>query len=214
MIKAFVIAPTPLMQAGLQTLLSSPDIQVMGAASSIRSDSRYTNTLADADVLVLANRDLLDETTLSRALGDITSKRLGLVVLSEDNGVVGTLRALGLKGWGIVSPDAPAPELQTTVAAVAQGLIVMPPAVMERLLGQRPVVENLNLEPLDEPLTARESEVLELLGQGLSNKLIARQLNISEHTVKFHISSLYNKLGASSRTEAISYGARRGLITL
>jgi len=66
----------------------------------------------------------------------------------------------------------------------------------------------------DEPLTSREHEVLDLLGQGLSNKQIARRLAISEHTVKFHVSSLYAKLGATSRTDAVSRGARRGLITL
>lgn len=65
-----------------------------------------------------------------------------------------------------------------------------------------------------EALTAREREVLELLSRGLPNKLIARKLQISEHTVKFHVSSIYAKLGASSRTDAISRGVRRGLITL
>jgi DNA-binding NarL/FixJ family response regulator len=63
-------------------------------------------------------------------------------------------------------------------------------------------------------LTAREHEVLELVGLGLSNKLIARQLQISEHTVKFHVSSISNKLGASSRTDAVRRGLRHGLITL
>ena len=66
----------------------------------------------------------------------------------------------------------------------------------------------------DEALTTREREVLELLSRGLPNKLIARRLQISEHTVKFHVSSIYAKLGASSRTDAVSRGVRRGLITL
>jgi DNA-binding CsgD family transcriptional regulator len=66
----------------------------------------------------------------------------------------------------------------------------------------------------DEALTSREREVLELLSQGLPNKLIARRLQISEHTVKFHVSSIYAKLGATSRTDAVSRGVRRGLITL
>jgi DNA-binding NarL/FixJ family response regulator len=66
----------------------------------------------------------------------------------------------------------------------------------------------------DEALTAREREVLELLSRGLPNKLIARRLQISEHTVKFHVSSIYAKLGATSRTDAVSRGVRRGLITL
>ena len=70
------------------------------------------------------------------------------------------------------------------------------------------------VEELSDPLTARESEVLDLLGHGLSNKMIARELHISEHTVKFHISSLYSKLAVSNRAEAVSQGARRGLISL
>ena len=63
-------------------------------------------------------------------------------------------------------------------------------------------------------LTGREREVLELLGQGLSNKLIARRLTISEHTVKFHVGAIFTKLGASSRADAVSRGARSGLIVL
>ena len=75
-------------------------------------------------------------------------------------------------------------------------------------------LDNIDVVLPDEALTARESEVLELLSRGLPNKLIARRLQISEHTVKFHVSSIYAKLGASSRTDAVSRGVRRGLITL
>jgi len=82
------------------------------------------------------------------------------------------------------------------------------------LLGQSAMLESITYELLDEPLSGRGREVLEHLSQGLSNKMIARQLGISEHTVKFHVSSLYTKLGASSRADAVSRGARRGLITL
>ena len=63
-------------------------------------------------------------------------------------------------------------------------------------------------------MTPREREVLGLLGRGLSNKMIARDLQISEHTAKFHVSSIYAKLGVASRTEAVSLGARLGLILL
>jgi DNA-binding NarL/FixJ family response regulator len=69
-------------------------------------------------------------------------------------------------------------------------------------------------EPPAEPLTAREAEVLALLSLGLPNKQIALRLQISEHTVKFHIAAIFAKLGAASRTEAVSIGARQGLITL
>ena len=65
-----------------------------------------------------------------------------------------------------------------------------------------------------ESLTPRERDVLELLGEGLSNRAVATRLGISEHTVKFHVASIYGKLGASSRAELIRRAARRGLITI
>jgi DNA-binding NarL/FixJ family response regulator len=69
-------------------------------------------------------------------------------------------------------------------------------------------------EPVVEPLTSREGDVLELLAEGLSNRRVAERLGISEHTVKFHVASIYGKLGASSRAELIRRAARRGLITI
>ena len=65
-----------------------------------------------------------------------------------------------------------------------------------------------------EPLSPREIEVLRLIADGLSNKIIAWKLNISEHTVKFHINSILSKMRAGSRTEAVMLGLRRGLIPL
>jgi DNA-binding NarL/FixJ family response regulator len=67
---------------------------------------------------------------------------------------------------------------------------------------------------LIDPLTDREMEVLQLIAQGLANKQIAANLSISEHTVKFHVSSIYTKLGVGNRTEAVRMGVRRGLILL
>jgi DNA-binding NarL/FixJ family response regulator len=98
------------------------------------------------------------------------------------------------------------------VVAIGQGLIVLPPTLASRLLTQRPA--EIGLDPAIEPLTPRELEVLELMGQGLPNKQIARALQISEHTVKFHISAIFAKLGAASRTDAVGRAARQGLIAL
>ena len=67
---------------------------------------------------------------------------------------------------------------------------------------------------IDEPLTPREIQVLELLAEGLPNKAIARRLGISDQTVKFHVSSISGKLGAANRTDAVRRAVRRGLITL
>ena len=70
------------------------------------------------------------------------------------------------------------------------------------------------VDPLAEPLTPRETEVLALVAEGLSNKAIAGELGISDQTVKFHVSSIAGKLGATSRTDAVRRAVRRGLLIL
>lgn len=205
--RVFVVAPTPTLRAGLRSMLGSveaADLFVVGEAGS-SAGPVLDPLLSEADVVLVADEELLEETALSVSEDGTQS----LLLLSEDEGVTSRLRALALRGWGVVSHDAPSDELGAAVAAVAQGLTVLPKSLAERLLDEPAAVEELS-----EPLTARESEVLDLLGHGLSNKMIARQLHISEHTVKFHISSLYSKLDVSNRAEAVSQGARHGLISL
>lgn len=201
--RVFVVAPSPVMRAGLRSMLAAVDVEVVGQAPALAGAEP---ALSEADVVLLAEEDLLEEAAL--ALAD-DETRQALLVLSGDEGAVGKLRTMPLKGWGVVPPDAPPEELGAAAAAVGCGLVVLPPSLTERLLGAPAAVEELS-----EPLTARESEVLALLGRGLPNKLIARELSISEHTVKFHVSSVYAKLGVTNRAEAVSQGARRGLISL
>ncbi len=202
--RVFVVAPTPMVRAGLRSMLEAADLVVVGEAGSPAGPVPEPS-LSDADVLLVADEESLEETALAVAEDGTQS----LVLLSDDEGAASKLRDLSLRGWGIVPPDAPSEELGAAVAAAAQGLVVLPKAAAEEVLGESTVVEELS-----EPLTAREGEVLALLARGLSNKMIARELHISEHTVKFHISSLYAKLGVSNRAEAVSRGARHGLISL
>jgi DNA-binding NarL/FixJ family response regulator len=208
MTRVLVAAPTPMLRAGLHTMLATPDLQVVGEAST---PEQLANALSGVEVVVVS--ETLWEGA-ARLLGAGAEPAPALIVLSDDERLAGTLRGLPLRSWGLVPPDATAAELQAAVTAAAQGLIVLAQPLGERLLGGRVAVAALPAEEGDEPLTSREHEVLDLLGQGLSNKQIARRLGISEHTVKFHVSALYAKLGAASRTDAVSRGARRGLITL
>ena len=116
--------------------------------------------------------------------------------------------------WGVLSPNATEDELAAAVRAVGEGLWVGAPGLVKsliRLPGRR---ESSGEESLVEPLTAREMEVIQLMAQGLANKQIALALGISEHTVKFHLSSLYAKLNSTSRTEAVKRGIELGLISL
>ncbi len=201
------MAPTPVTRAGLRSMLANiegTDVRVVGEAASPTEPD--PSALSEADVILLADEELFEEVAI--ALSEDGTQ--ALVLISDDDHALPRLRALPLRGWGVVPPDAPPEELAAATTAVTQGLIVLPKPLTERLL-QEPAAP---VEELAEPLTAREGEVLELLSRGLSNRLIARELHISEHTVKFHISSLYAKLQVNNRTEAVSQGARHGLISL
>jgi DNA-binding NarL/FixJ family response regulator len=192
-------------RAGLRSMLAAVEdvgVEVVGESGQLADDAPALST---SEVVLVGDEELLEEAAL--AVSEDGSQ--GLVLVSEEEGAVARLRALPLRGWGVVPPDAPPEELGAAVAAVAQGLVVLPRAVADGALAEAPVAEELS-----EPPTAREGEVLGLLAQGLSNKQIARELSISEHTVKFHISSLYTKLGVGNRAEAVSRGARYGLISL
>ena len=109
-------------------------------------------------------------------------------------------------------PDATASEVLAALVAVGQGLVVLTQTQAERLLPARP--RRQDLPRLIEALTPREIEVLRLMGDGLVNKEIAGRLGISEHTAKFHVASILGKLQASSRTDAVAQGMRRGLIPI
>ena len=203
--RVFIVALAPMARAGLRSMLEAADlsgVEVVGGAASLAASDP---ALAEADVLLVADEGLLEDAAPSLADDDPQA----MLVLAEDESAVPKLRALAPRGWGILPPDAPSEELEAAVVAVARGLVVLPEPMTGRLLG---TLEGAGEPP--EPLTARESEVLGLIGQGLSNRMIARELHISEHTVKFHISSLYAKLGVGNRAEAVSRGARHGLISL
>lgn len=118
---------------------------------------------------------------------------------------------------GALLRDATPDEIVPAITAVAGGLITLDRRLAVDLFAasQRvaaPAVERPSTS--DEPLTARELEVLQLMAQGLPNKTIAARLHISEHTAKFHVSAIMMKLGAASRTEAVTRGARLGLLIL
>jgi deazaflavin-dependent oxidoreductase (nitroreductase family) len=201
-IGVLIAAPTPMMRAGLRAMLETDELRVVGEASSLNDlDAAQT----DIDAFVIAG-ELPAEELLRSVVGE---EHPAIVVLSDSAQTVESLRSLPLRGWSILPLDASSDELQAAVMSAAQGLVTLSLTVAERLFN---AAQPLDAGELRENLTSRELEVLALLSQGLPNKLIARELGISEHTVKFHVSALYTKLGASSRTEAVSLGARHGLI--
>ena len=108
---------------------------------------------------------------------------------------------------GVLPADATSEQIDAAIRAVAAGLVVRAAGTLRPTFGAIP-------EPEPSLLTPREVEVLAAIGNGFSNKAIARQLGISQHTVKFHVESLMRKLGAASRAEAVHSGLRQHLIEM
>ena len=197
-----IVSPNSALRIGLRELLGrQPDIQITGEAVDLEGIHEM-----ETEVLVLAS------VSSARLLESrITSPNL---VLTDDVESVRAVLGSNVRAWGVLSPYATEDELAAAVRAVGEGLWVGAPSLVGGLMRLPRSGESLGEESLIEPLTAREKEVLQLMAQGLANKQIALSLGISEHTVKFHLSSLYAKLGVSSRTEAVRRGIELGLISL
>lgn len=151
------------------------------------------------------------------ALDALTAQRYtdlprAAVILSDDPTLPLVLARAGLRGWACLARDADAEQLDLAVRSVEAGLVLLDLPLAVTSLS--PATTLSAPAPVAEPLTPRELQVLQLVAQGLPNKGIARRLGISENTAKFHVSSVCGKLGASSRTEAVTIAARRGLILL
>lgn len=221
MIRALVCAPTAAARADLQRRLAAAgDITVVASVSDVRAIPAADLERVWPDVIVAAlDADAIDYLKSHRdaRFGDAgVAPRPPIVIVDNERAVRSLADAVRANIQGVVAPDASAEELLAAIRAVAAGLFVAQPDVVTSIAGASPA-RGVRLAPVDETahaLTAREIEVLQMLAGGLGNKEIARRLAISTHTVKFHIAAIMHKLGASSRTEAVTLGIRRGLIFL
>ena len=202
MIRVTIVSPNSALRIGLRELLSrQPDIKVVGETIDLESVNEN-----ETEVVVLTS------VSSARLLENKTS--FAILFLTDDVNSIRSMLNSSSQAWGVLSADATEDELVAAVRAVGEGLWVGAPGLVGdliRLSGRR---ESSSEDSLVEQLTAREMEVIQLMAQGLANKQIALALGISEHTVKFHLSSLYAKLGISSRTEAVKRGIELGLISL
>jgi DNA-binding NarL/FixJ family response regulator len=202
LIRVTIVSPNSALRIGLRELLSrQTDIKVVGETVDLESVNEI-----ETEVVVLAS--------VSSARLIESKSTFAVLFLTDDIHSVRSMLNSNAHAWGVLSPDATEDELVAAVRAVGEGLWVGAPGLVGdliRLSGRR---ESSSDDSLVEQLTAREMEVIQLMAQGLANKQIALKLGISEHTVKFHLSSLYAKLGISSRTEAVKRGIELGLISL
>lgn len=204
MIRVMVVSPYPTVRAGLRAVVEeTADLEVV--ERGLVSDSA-TSARDGADVA------LVDGEVGAGAVDSLAAGNPGLAIVLLGGELPGDLGARSAPR-GYLRRDASGEEILSAVRTVAHGLTVVDPARLPELL---PASERPRPAAAEdgEVLTRREMQVLQLIADGLPNKTIAVQLGISEHTAKFHVSSVLAKLGALSRTEAVSTAARRGLLAL
>jgi NarL family two-component system response regulator YdfI len=199
-IRLLIAAPSAVMRAGLETLAgASADVDLVGSFPDLA-----------------AVEDLHPDVVLTAIpLEDIPPPVNGhvpaLVLLTDESQPGWTADALRLGVRAMLSRDATASEILAAVEAAASGMAVLDPRELDALLRAASAVHTSGEAA---SVTARELEVLRMMADGAANKTIAWKLDISEHTVKFHVASILGKLHAASRTEAVTMGIRQGRILL
>ncbi|HYW13286.1 MAG TPA: response regulator transcription factor [Longimicrobium sp.] len=217
MIRVLVAAASPVVRAGLEAVIAGA-----GGYELARAGGVHPRELADAAAeseadVVVVELGPGDEFPLPLAGEDDVALRAPAVVLLAERPVAGWVAEVLRAGALAVLPrDALPEEITAAVEGAAAGLVVLPAALAVELAARsaEDAVPEPRLSVADPGLTPREREVLELLARGMGNKGVARVLGISEHTVKAHVGAVFEKLGASTRAEAVAIGVRSGLLLL
>jgi DNA-binding NarL/FixJ family response regulator len=196
-IKVTLLTDDPLLRAGLSSLLAQ-----VGSIDVVDSD------LAE---VALWDAGVDPEKALAR-LAEIRALPIPAVAVVADQAHVTPALAAGARG--VVLRDQVGPGIHAALAAVRSGLTVMDTQLAASLVPPPPPAHVPTPGKGRGELTERERQVVQLLSEGLSNKLVADRLGISDHTAKFHVNGVMMKLGASTRTEAVVEAMRRGLVKL
>lgn len=206
MIRVLIKASRRVAKADLESLLRShPALRLVKESygNMIEAESPPDVLLVEADTLA---------EPVAREAMDWASAGGSVVLLVRNPAAEPVADALRAGVKAVLPSRLDGPEIVAAIEAAAAGMVVLDRSSVDTLLHAPGAAAAI--QALPEALTAREVEVLKLVAAGLGNKQIAAKLEISEHTVKFHIASIMSKLGAGSRTEAVTVGIRHGLIMI
>jgi DNA-binding NarL/FixJ family response regulator len=204
--RVLIMGADSLARAGLAALLTDQrGCAVVGQVDG--SGDLVTDLLAyNPDVLIV---DLAwDPAEPLERLADLPDNVPPVLALVADESHAALGWAAGVRG--LLWREVDAPSLVAAIKALAQGVVVLDPHLADTLVSTQDRVAPSTAGEV----TPRELEVLRLLAEGLPNKIIAQRLSISDHTVKFHVNAILAKLGAQSRTEAVTLAIRRGLVPI
>ena len=207
MIRVLIVAAYASVRAGLHGLLAGAgDIAVVAEASGSAEAERL---LPGARPNVVLADDFPDDR--DRLVSVVAGGECALVLLGATRDGFQALASAPLPGWAYLLKDADGAEIAGAIRAAGAGLVALDRGLVPALGSW--VAPPAGPAPSGGGLTAREREVLALMARGLPNKQIAARLAISPHTAKFHVASVLAKLGAASRTEAVTLGARMGAVS-
>ncbi|ARQ70555.1 response regulator [Streptomyces marincola] len=208
-ITLLIVDDHPVVRDGLRGMFASdPGFDVLGEAAGGAEGVELAGRL-DPDVVLMDLR--MPAGSGVEAIAELTRRgaRAKVLVLTTYDTDSDTLPAIEAGATGYLLKDAPRDELFMAVRAAAEGRTVLSPAVASRLVG---AVRNPAAPPAAEALSAREREVLALVAKGTGNREIARELFISEATVKTHLTHLYRKLRVKDRAAAVAAAYDRGIL--
>ncbi|MBV8694502.1 MAG: response regulator transcription factor [Chloroflexi bacterium] len=213
----------PIVREGLRAVLETqPDFEVVGESASGDKVLQQVAQLQPDLLLLDLEMPVMDGVETIKRIHQLQLQRNPRIIVftafDNDERIIHAIQA-GANGY--LLKGAPRDDIFNAIRVTHQGGSLLQPIVASKLLrhvvqqGETSTVPKQDRDmPVIEELTERELEVLRLVAQGMPNKEIATRLIISERTVKFHVSSIMGKLGATNRTEAVSLAAQRGLITL
>jgi DNA-binding NarL/FixJ family response regulator len=204
-IRVLIAEDHGVVRAGLAQLLSAPaDLEVVGAAAGGREAVALARSERPDVVLMDVSMPHMDGIAATRAIGsEVPDARV--VMLTSFSGRARIMDALDAAAIGYLLKDAEPDELYRGVRAAARGESPLAPKAAQALIAARAS------RPPDVELTDRERDVLALLAEGRANKVIARRLEISEKTVKNHVTRILQALGVSDRTQAALWAQRHGI---
>jgi len=219
-IRVLVVGESARARAELASLLAGDHhLELVGQALRVADLARLVG--APSTDVVVAALDRSDERAAAALLALAAEGGPAVVAIVDAVDPVWTSETLHAGVSAVLPRNAGAAELQAAVVAAASGLVVLrredlAQGADAKVAAAGPAAPALreDASPKRPPLTRREREVLGLLAEGFGNKAIAARLSVTERTVKFHVGAILEKLGATSRTEAVTAGLRRGLILL